>query len=582
MVEEILLRHPAEQPPAASADGAPSAETETHGSMPEQGSAGSECEILAVVSPENMLSPMHAASERGASGDAGFFSAGKKGNIFGKLLSGGKKMLKTKRTPVKSATKSVAKSSRRGSLPPEPLPEGAEVRQSPMIQKPDPLDQAPQAPGGARPTMNSPTLNSPAASESAAAESESGGARPDAGSDCSVGSGSSQPEADLKRESADPEGAKPENPSPEEAEPEMTDHEAAEPEVASTATSSLPSATSTASENVSATTQGGVTEESKDAPESSRSPQAAPEPQPVLQENGGPPSMPTAAEILSGAQESEAEPEARCESVPRSTEESMQISPSPKAKVAAAVEAEPRQAPALKESTPAATFAEPVAKEAPPDATVTKNLPPGATPTALVGALAPSKTKADGPPGDKPLTASKPSNLASGIYSFKSLVKDGASMSKTVVPPASSSFKPAAPPPALTPKSTTTSLSKTSNPKTALEKMSKPAAAHALKLEQIREKQKADRLHKEKERQEREAERAQRMRAQMEKAEQERALQKQLLKEKAAKVLEDRNGTAPQTTAAPEELQRPAVPHETAGTKSMKPLTALAKHDTNS
>jgi hypothetical protein len=87
-------------------------------------------------------------------------------------------------------------------------------------------------------------------------------------------------------------------------------------------------------------------------------------------------------------------------------------------------------------------------------------------------------------------------------------------------------------------------------------KASLKPAPHALKLEQIREKQKAAKLQKEKERLDKDAEREARIQAQKEKAEREKLLQKQALKEKAKKNLEEYEGRA-----APDELpiQRPQV-----------------------
>jgi hypothetical protein len=69
-------------------------------------------------------------------------------------------------------------------------------------------------------------------------------------------------------------------------------------------------------------------------------------------------------------------------------------------------------------------------------------------------------------------------------------------------------------------------------------------SSHAMKLEQIREKQKAANLQKDKERQEREADREQRIQAQKERAMKEKILQKQALKQKAEKNLEEYHGSS--------------------------------------
>ena len=73
--------------------------------------------------PPRVLSPMHTSAganvDAAAPEEAPASAVKSKSNVFGKLLSGGKKFLKTKRTPAKSATKPTAKSAsrpRNGSL----------------------------------------------------------------------------------------------------------------------------------------------------------------------------------------------------------------------------------------------------------------------------------------------------------------------------------------------------------------------------------------------------------------------------------------------------------------------------------
>mmetsp|Transcript_44120 Transcript_44120/g.81550 ORF Transcript_44120/g.81550 Transcript_44120/m.81550 type:complete len:879 (-) Transcript_44120:162-2798(-) len=516
IVEEILLSQPAPvSTNAAAASATAAAET--------------------AVDPR-ILSPMHAVPGGSAvstpiSEDP---TAKKKGNVFGKFLSGGKKMLKTKLTPAKSATKqakskSAVKSATRarGSLGPsssdstlssssssslghrEIVPDsesGVEVKACSTAEKAQLGDDASDKQLKPTPPQKSPADAVPGAETTDASMLHAEGA--------------SGVEAygrnEVKNQTVDVEAVTTE----EVKASDLTKSPAAPPALDASAQASV-------FEVASSETPSNSLNDSASAPTPPVEILAPPASTGLLSSSAAVAKLTTSANIVN-------EVKTTVESTPT------KLPQEPSGVSGAAMETSVFMSPGSDTDT-----ASPPPKSSPPSfssSSTSAQLAKVPEASNIKSVALSSSVTAAGPsvPAVPTAAPAKPSNLKSGIYSFSQLDSSASSSSASASSSSTTgSGKAAASKVAVVSK--VHGVSKSVVPKGAL---ATKGASHALKLEQIRAQQKADRETKEKDRQDKAVEREKRALEALKEKEKDKVAKQQALKEQAKKTLNDYHGAA--------------------------------------
>jgi hypothetical protein len=514
MVEDILLTEPAPM----------TAEPPKENAVPEAAEGAA-----APSDPPRVLSPMHTSAganvDAAAPEEAPASAVKSKSNVFGKLLSGGKKFLKTKRTPAKSATKPTAKSASR--------PRNGSLSTSTSSPKSaGSSDAAPMEPPSPTPFSIAAAVDdneAPVEPEKVVDEVENVAAAAEAAPEPEP---ESEPVVETALEASPAEQQKEieETSAPESQTQMEEDQVQEEEEVVPQQPEEAPAVTVTATAEQTAPPSPEAPPEAPASPNMMESSMMESPQKPTLDSVVRMSTAPsTAADILAAAQSTYTEPAPVTSPTHDDMEMSVMMSPVaasslPPPKAPSPVAKAPRAPPVVEAPAPA---------QAPTPATANCT----AAPAPAVGHAAPTK----------PVSAAQQQQQAVASAAAAAVA------AKSSKPSSAFAFSG----PGLTSKS---SSSAAPADKKIPANMSTKPTSHALKLEQIREKQRLATLQKEKEMAEKQAERDKRIQEQKERAISEKLALKQSAKAPAEAPRSDKSPVPSSSSAAPATVPKPTAP----------------------